>query len=243
MRGFRPARYFALMAMVWLAGPGPALADDLIPDRRLVLSENTDLPGGDLTSIFDTTLEACERACLTNRACTAFTFNTRNGSCFPKSGAGGPATYQGAYSGTVIEGDAAAEAPVSRVWRKISSTAPSSVISSTRSTWIAGPCGAFGSAGVRSLTMRCRVSPRDATTRTTPWPRSSASKAASPRTITRRRPGSQPVHGAPSPGASYTLRSWSPPRRRGLLQSSGVIWGLWGTSAEPEGASTFSGSC
>ena len=110
MRGFRPARYFALMAMVWLAGPGPALADDLIPDRRLVLSENTDLPGGDLTSIFDTTLEACERACLTNRACTAFTFNTRNGSCFPKSGAGGPATYQGAYSGTVIEGGAAAEA-------------------------------------------------------------------------------------------------------------------------------------
>ncbi|MBP6737992.1 MAG: hypothetical protein KA139_11185, partial [Rhodobacteraceae bacterium] len=98
------------MAMVWLAGPGPALADDLIPDRRLVLSENTDLPGGDLTSIFDTTLEACERACLTNRACTAFTFNTRNGSCFPKSGAGGPATYQGAYSGTVIEGGAAAEA-------------------------------------------------------------------------------------------------------------------------------------
>lgn len=110
MRGFRPARFFGAIATVCLLAVGPALADDLIPDRRLVLSENTDLPGGDLASIFDTTLEACERACLTNKSCTAFTFNTRNGSCFPKAGAGAPAAYQGAYSGVVIEGDAAAEA-------------------------------------------------------------------------------------------------------------------------------------
>ena len=102
MRGFRPARFFGAIATVCLLAVGPALADDLIPDRRLVLSENTDLPGGDLASIFDTTLEACERACLTNKSCTAFTFNTRNGSCFPKAGAGAPAAYQGAYSGVVI---------------------------------------------------------------------------------------------------------------------------------------------
>lgn len=110
MRGFRTARLFAALATVVMVAVGPALADDLIPDRRLVLSENTDLPGGDIASIFDTTLEACERACLTNRSCTAFTFNTRNGSCFPKSGAGEPATYGGAFSGFVIEGTADAEA-------------------------------------------------------------------------------------------------------------------------------------
>lgn len=110
MSAFRPARFFGALAMLCVLGGGPVLADDLIPDRRLVLLQNADLPGGDLASIFDTTLEACERACLTNTSCTAFTFNSRNGSCFPKAGQGAPAAYQGAYSGFVIEGDPQAEA-------------------------------------------------------------------------------------------------------------------------------------
>jgi alpha-2-macroglobulin len=85
-----------------LAGPGAMMAQDLIPSKRLALSENTDLPGGDLASIFDTTLEACETACLSNKACEAFTFNTKNGSCFPKTAAGEGAYFEGAYSGYVI---------------------------------------------------------------------------------------------------------------------------------------------
>ena len=80
----------------------PAAGEDLIPSKRLVLSENTDMPGGDIASIFDTTLEACQRACLTNKQCKAFTFNTRNGSCFPKSTVGEAAVFDGAYSGTVL---------------------------------------------------------------------------------------------------------------------------------------------
>lgn len=51
---------FGLM-MAWMAP-----AQDLIPERRFVLSQDSDLPGGDIASIFDTTLEACERACATN---------------------------------------------------------------------------------------------------------------------------------------------------------------------------------
>nr|WP_322324141.1 alpha-2-macroglobulin family protein [Cypionkella sp.] len=78
-------------------------AQELIPAKRLALSENTDLPGGDIASIFDTTLEACQRACLTNKQCKAFTFNTRNGSCFPKSSVGEAAGFVGAYSGVVLE--------------------------------------------------------------------------------------------------------------------------------------------
>ena len=85
-----------------LAAPGIVLAQDLIPAKRFVISENTDIPGGDIVSIFDTTLEACERACITNDKCEAFTFNTRNGSCFPKSSKGDPAAFEGAYSGYVI---------------------------------------------------------------------------------------------------------------------------------------------
>ncbi len=87
----------------------PAAAQDLIPAKRLVLSENTDMPGSDIASIFDTTLDACQRACLTNKQCKAFTFNTRNGSCFPKSKVGAAAAFDGAYSGTVMDAETGAE--------------------------------------------------------------------------------------------------------------------------------------
>ena len=94
--------------MVLLSGQA-ATAQTLIPEKRFVLSENADLPGGDIASIFDTTLDACERACLTNQSCTAFTFNTKNGSCFPKSEPGETAFFQGAYSGYVITATAGVE--------------------------------------------------------------------------------------------------------------------------------------
>ena len=35
-----------------------------MPERRVVLSEDTDLAGTDIQSIFDTTIENCEMACL-----------------------------------------------------------------------------------------------------------------------------------------------------------------------------------
>lgn len=96
-------------ATLFLLSALPVTAQDLIPTKRLVLSENTDLPGGDIASIFDTTLEACQRACLTNKQCKAFTFNTRNGSCFPKSKLGEAAAFDGAYSGSVLEAEKGAE--------------------------------------------------------------------------------------------------------------------------------------
>ena len=94
-----------LMVGLGLMGAGMAPAQDLIPERRFVLSQDADLPGGDIASIFDTTLEACERACATNQSCTAFTFNTNNGSCFPKAGPGETAFFLGAYSGYLITAD------------------------------------------------------------------------------------------------------------------------------------------
>ncbi len=100
----------AVVAALFCGFSGFASAQDLIPERRVVVTQDQDLPGGDIASVFDTTLDACERACLTNARCTAFTFNTRNGSCFVKSGPGEGAFFQGAYSAFVIEGDAAARA-------------------------------------------------------------------------------------------------------------------------------------
>ena len=91
-----------LIGMVFSAtflAPLPARAQDFIPETRFVISQDTDLPGGDIASIFDTTLDACQRACASNTACEAFTFNQRNGSCFTKSNAGDPSGFANAVSG------------------------------------------------------------------------------------------------------------------------------------------------
>ena len=109
MRGFAGWMVATLVSGLALAAPGAALAQELIPAKRLMLSENTDLPGGDLTALFDTTLEACETACLTNKQCLAFTFNTKNGSCFPKASAGDSVYFDGAYSGFVVAAEKGVE--------------------------------------------------------------------------------------------------------------------------------------
>ncbi|NBT32856.1 MAG: hypothetical protein EBT13_13420, partial [Rhodobacteraceae bacterium] len=77
-------RLFAAICLLGFAFP--ALAEDLIPPRHPALSRNIDFYGSDLQNIFDTTLDACQNACLANRDCTAFTFNTRSNACFPKRG-------------------------------------------------------------------------------------------------------------------------------------------------------------
>ena len=96
-------RSLALLAILTV----PAVAQDgpLVPPKRIVVQQDVDLPGGDIDQIFDTTLEACEKACTTNTRCTAFTFNSRNGSCFPKAGPGAAAPYQGAISAQVLMAD------------------------------------------------------------------------------------------------------------------------------------------
>jgi alpha-2-macroglobulin len=94
-----------ILAQVASFAPADAQETSYIPDRRLVLTENADLPGGDIQSIFDTTLEACETSCLANGQCRAITFNTKANSCFLKSGTGDQQPYVGAYSGFVLAGD------------------------------------------------------------------------------------------------------------------------------------------
>jgi alpha-2-macroglobulin len=108
MREAFSMRWFlkAAAAAVFLGTSGWAAAQDLIPERRFVVTQDQDLPGGDIASVFDTTIEACERAALTNPRATAYVYNTRNGSCFIKNGPGEGAFFAGAFSATVIEGDA-----------------------------------------------------------------------------------------------------------------------------------------
>ncbi|MCA3438568.1 MAG: alpha-2-macroglobulin family protein [Rhodobacter sp.] len=97
----------ALLSLALVIG-GPAEGQQSpVPERRVILTGGVDLPGGDLSSLFDTTLDACERACLADARCTAFTFNSTNGSCFPKTGSPQSVPFDGAVSGTVARTAAA----------------------------------------------------------------------------------------------------------------------------------------
>jgi uncharacterized protein YfaS (alpha-2-macroglobulin family) len=78
-------------------------AQDYLPDRYMSFSNDIDFYGSDLDPRFETTLDACERACLADASCKAFTFNKRSNACFPKSEVASTAAYEGALSARVFE--------------------------------------------------------------------------------------------------------------------------------------------
>lgn len=102
--------FSALLACLMLGNPLKAQDLPLIPPKRVNVVPGIDLPGGDLAQLFDTTLDACEKACLTNDRCTAFTFNTRNNSCFPKASPGAAQPFPNAVSAFVLKAAEGAEA-------------------------------------------------------------------------------------------------------------------------------------
>jgi len=81
---------------------GMAFAESPIDERRAIVYRDTDFPGGDIQSIFDTTLEACESACFTRADCDAYTYNSQSSACFLKARAGDPAQFAGAFSAQVL---------------------------------------------------------------------------------------------------------------------------------------------
>ncbi|NDV02581.1 alpha-2-macroglobulin family protein [Pseudoroseicyclus tamaricis] len=87
-----------LAALLPLASP----AQEAMPERHPAISRNVDFYGADLQQIFDTTLDACQAACLDNGLCQAFTFNTRNNSCFLKGGVTSQTPYEGAISADIV---------------------------------------------------------------------------------------------------------------------------------------------
>ncbi|MHC0052163.1 alpha-2-macroglobulin family protein [Actibacterium sp. D379-3] len=95
----------ALLACAVCSTPAAAQDQPPVPPRHIAISRDVDFPGADIRSLFDTTFEACERACLSDARCVAFTFNTRSNSCFPKSAVQGRAPYTGALSAVVVPAD------------------------------------------------------------------------------------------------------------------------------------------
>ena len=84
---------------------GQVWAQSAVPEHRYLFSRNMDFYGADLTNLFDTTQDACQRACSAQEACVAFTFNGRSNACFPKSGVSDRQPYEGAVSARKIPTD------------------------------------------------------------------------------------------------------------------------------------------
>ena len=86
----------------------PATAQQaVIAEKRIQLQADTDLPGGDIGKIFDTTLQACIQACLGDDRCSALTYNQNARACFPKDQTAAAASgFVGALSGLVIAASA-----------------------------------------------------------------------------------------------------------------------------------------
>lgn len=79
--------------------------EQIVPERRVAITQHIDFYGSDLDPEFDTTLSSCELLCLRDKECKAFTFNAQSNSCFPKSNVAEKRPFDGAVSGEVFDAD------------------------------------------------------------------------------------------------------------------------------------------
>jgi uncharacterized protein YfaS (alpha-2-macroglobulin family) len=83
----------------------PAAAQPPVPDRHQSVTRDTDFYGADLQPLFDTTREACRKACFADPDCKAYTYNTRSAACFPKRAVEETENYEGAVSARLFPTD------------------------------------------------------------------------------------------------------------------------------------------
>ncbi|MBV1927224.1 MAG: alpha-2-macroglobulin family protein, partial [Rhodobacteraceae bacterium] len=95
-----------LVVVFWLATAVSVWAQNAVPDFRYLATRDVDFYGDDLDPLFDTDYKSCVRACTSNSACEAFTFNTQSNACFPKQGVSDQTPYVGAFSAVKIPTDA-----------------------------------------------------------------------------------------------------------------------------------------
>ncbi|MCB1340370.1 MAG: alpha-2-macroglobulin family protein [Pseudooceanicola sp.] len=108
MTRFRAALFTLILSLFTATTVGAQAA---LPEFRYVATPDMDFYGADLDAQFETTLDACERACSASSQCAAFTFNTRSRACFPKRAVTDRKAYVGAVSAEKIVTPRAALAP------------------------------------------------------------------------------------------------------------------------------------
>jgi len=99
------------VALCLVLGVSPAFA----ADRGITPLPKTDLPGFDYSVIKNTSEDACAASCVGDRACQAYTFNTKAKWCFLKSGVGEKQSFPGANSGEIESDPSAADIASARL--------------------------------------------------------------------------------------------------------------------------------
>ncbi len=92
-----------LVGAALVLSPWTASAEGPIPESRFVVERGVDFYGGDIRSIFNTSQATCERSCLREKNCAAYTYNTGNGACFLKSEGIKPTPFEAADSGKLVK--------------------------------------------------------------------------------------------------------------------------------------------
>ncbi len=71
-------------------------------ERRVIINQGSDYFGGDYKTIKKVPLAACEKSCLDDKNCKAFTYNTKAKWCFLKNEIGDLKSFKGAIAGRVV---------------------------------------------------------------------------------------------------------------------------------------------
>ncbi len=99
--------FLVLLTGLFLTPLLAAAQDSIIPERRSIVSEDTDFYGGDIRSILNTDMDSCEEACLSDDNCNAYTFNTNKDACFLKRDVERQDPFSGAISAQILRNDPA----------------------------------------------------------------------------------------------------------------------------------------
>ena len=149
-----------LLALWAAAAPTVAETPGPVPPRRVVAEAGTDFYGGDIRSIYGTSLDLCRNICLDTADCGAFTFNLKANACFLKSGVTDRAPFANALSGVVVATDpgtlAAAAARAGEL-----AFLPAMYLDAARAAALDGPAYPANGADAQSLADRATVALSD----------------------------------------------------------------------------------
>lgn len=101
----RLSRTISLVAAIGCAAFGLLAAAPAasVGERSVILTQDADYFGRDIETLKDVDLETCERSCLDDGACKAFTYNAHARWCFKKGDAGDLRAFVGAIAGRIVE--------------------------------------------------------------------------------------------------------------------------------------------
>lgn len=93
----------AISGLLTLAPLAASAQETGVAERRLVPEAGVDFYGGDIRSIYGTSLTLCSTVCLSEPACRAFTFNQAANACFLKSGVTRRDPFPDALSAEIVD--------------------------------------------------------------------------------------------------------------------------------------------